>query len=394
MAPLMRRVPAVALLLLVGVIAGTAIVEVGLRLTDTPRSHSYMMADSVLHHRLRRSWSGRLLGVPFETNALGLRDREYPAGKPPGTYRIYMLGDSFTEGGGLVLANTVAKRVEGGLNAGRCGRRFEIVNGGTASYSPILEYLQLKTVGLGLEPDMVVLNFDMTDVHDDVVRTATARLDAGGLPIAVPSDRRIETAIMLPPITKLRVLAFLRPVERALNRLVIYQKLRRSGLGRTVFGPLKLTPERLQALGLVGDIHYDIEAITRDGEWPGGREAWALTERYLTAIHRLAASRGLPFVLVVYPHAQQVSATASPVGRRVHALGPGLYGSARPFQILEDLGAREGFPVVSLLQTFRTREAIEGPLFREDDIHHNDTGARVFADGILATFTARRLVPC
>ena len=189
MAPLMRRVLAVALLLPVGVIAGTAIVEVGLRLIDTTRSRSDMMAgpvrhhmtaDPVLHHRLRRSWSGRVLGVPFETNALGLRDREYPAGKPPGTYRIYMLGDSFTEGGGLVLANTVAKRVEGGLNAGRCGRRFEIVNGGTASYSPILEYLQLKTLGLGLEPDMVVLNFDMTDVHDDVVRTATARLDEIG----------------------------------------------------------------------------------------------------------------------------------------------------------------------------------------------------------------------
>lgn len=390
----MRRVPAIALLLGLGLLTGLAIVEVGLRVTDSTRSRSYMTADPVLHHRLRQSWTGRVLGVPFATNALGLRDREYPAGKLAGTYRIYMLGDSFTEGGGLMLESTVAKRLERGLDEGRCGRRFEVVNGGTASYSPILEYLQLKTVGLGLAPDMVLLNFDMTDVHDDVVRTATARLDAQGLPIAVPSDRRIETAIMLPPIPKPRALAFLAPVERALNRLVLYQELRRSGLGRAVFGPLKLTPERLQALGLVGDIRYDIEAITRDGEWPGGREAWALTERYLTAIHRLAKSRGLPFVLVVYPHAQQVSAAASLVGRRVHALGPGLFASPRPFQILEDLGAREGFPVVSLLQTFRAHDAREGPLFREDDIHHNDKGARVFADGILAALTERRLVPC
>ena len=61
-----------------------------------------------------------------------------------------------------------------------------------------------------------------------------------------------------------------------------------------------------------------------------------------------------------YPHAQQVAADASLGGRRRHGFGPGLYASERPFQILEALGRRVGFPVQlapPLPRTRRTRYA-------------------------------------
>ncbi len=97
---------------------------------------------------------------------------------------------------------------------------------------------------------------------------------------------------------------------------------------------------------------------------------------------------------MVHPHAHQVSATESPEGRPRLGMGPGLYPSERPFQILEALGRREGFPVINLLRLFREREATEAPLFWTDDMHHTPGGAEVFADGILAGFLERRLVPC
>jgi hypothetical protein len=394
MSRFMRRAVPAAVSLLFGLVVAVTLAEVALRMMPDRHRETYIVSDPVFHHRLQRRWSGVVRGAPFATNSIGLRDHEITF-KGPGTHRILMMGDSFTEAAGLPDEATVAKRVERGLNAMNCGRTFEVLNAGVGSYSPILEYLQLRHLGLGLHPDMVVLNFDMTDVHDDVVRTATARLDADGLPVAVPVDRRLETALLMPPIAKPRALAFLDPVEEQANRLRVYQELRRSSLGRVVFGPLKLTPERMQALGLVGNIRYDIEAITRDdGEYPGGRPAWMLTERYLQGINRLARDREIAFALVVYPHAQQVSATASPGGRRAHGLGPGLYASERPFTILEDLGRRAGFPVINLLQTFRTREKTDGPLFRADDIHHTEVGARVFGDGILGALMERRLVPC
>ncbi|MBI3634837.1 MAG: SGNH/GDSL hydrolase family protein [Candidatus Rokubacteria bacterium] len=388
---MMKRL-AIALLALGGLALGLVLVEALARAASAPNK-SYMIPDPVLHHRLRPTMRRVVLGTEFATNSLGLRDREYPAAKPPGVRRLLMLGDSFTEGGGLLELGTVARQAEI-LIRDHCGRGWEVVNAGVASYSPILEYLQLREIGWALSPDVVVLNFDMTDVHDDSVRTVFARLDARGLPVAVPSDRRAEAAFLMPPIGKPGWLAFLTPVERWLGRSKLYTELRESRVGERLFGGVKLTPERLEALGLVGDIRYDVDAITRDVEHPSEPAAWALTARYLGAINAEARRRGVPFVVVVYPHAQQVSATASPEGRRRIGIGPGLYASERPFRRLEAIGRREGFPVVSLLGLFREREVSRGPLFRDDDIHHTEVGAYVFAEGIVAGLAGARVLEC
>ena len=384
-----------ALLMLVvgGLAAGLVLAEVVLRFMPE-HPHRYMTSDPILHHRLLPSVTTRVRGVELTTNSLGLRDREIAPRPPAGVFRILMLGDSFTEGGGLTLEQSVAKQVEAMLNHAPCPRRFEVINGGVSSYSPILEYLFLKRVGLPLDPDLVVLNFDMTDVHDDLVRTGIARLNAQGLPLAVPSDRRKEAALLLPPFPKTASLRFLDPVEALLNRSKLYQSVRTSPGGQALFGSLTLTPERLAELGLVGNPRYDIEAVTRSGDFPGQADAWRLTERYISAIHALAQVHRRSFALVLYPHAQQVSAGASPGGRRRHGLGPGLHGSERPFQILTDLGRREGFPVINLLRLFREREPREGPLFGTDDIHHTPAGARVFAEGVVAGLRDHDLVGC
>ena len=100
----------------------------------------------------------------------------------------------------------------------------------------------------------------------------------------------------------------------------------------------------------------------------------------------------VPFVLVVYPHPHQVGPEESPEGRRRLGVGPGLYASARPFERLEALGRREGFPVVNLLALFRARRA-EGPLFRATDIHHTAAGAAVFADGVVSGLLALDVLP-
>src|SRR5262245_21434946 len=183
------------------------------------------MGDPVLHHRLRPSIVTSVFNTEFRTSSLGLHDREYPARKPAGTFRVLLLGDSFTEGAGLALPATVAKQTESLLGAAGCRAPVEVVNGGVASYSPIVEYLFLGELLPKLEPDLVVLNFDMTDVHDDFIRTSLARLGPDGLPIAVPADRRRETALLMPPVRKPSFLRFLEPVEQWLNGMALYQSL-------------------------------------------------------------------------------------------------------------------------------------------------------------------------
>ena len=348
----------------------------------------------VLHHRLRPGHRANRGGVEFSINAIGLKDREYPPGKPPGTYRILMLGDSFTEGFGLPAAQTMPKQLEGLLDGGRCSRPIEVVNAGVSSYSPILEYLLLVHVGLGLDPDLLVLDFDMTDVHDDWVRSQVATFGPDGLPLAVPPDRRAEAAHLMLPVPFPPWLEWLSPVERALNSLELWQLFRSEHVAQAVLGNTRRTPERLQALGLIGHVQYDPVAITRDREHPSEAAAWARSERYIAGMVELARRRGIPFALVAYPHAHQVSAAESPVGRRRVGVGPGFYATARPFVRLEDIGRREGIPVVNLVPLFRRRSAEEGPLFFAEDMHHNARGTRVFAEGVAAGLVAAGVVPC
>ena len=326
-------------------------------------------------------------GFPYRTNALGFRERDLATPKPAGLVRVLMLGDSFTEGGGLAEADTIPRRVETALHASCPG--VEVVNAGTASYSPILEYLVLADVAASLAPDLVVLNLDMTDVHDDLIRTALADLDAERLPVRVPTDRRRETALLLPPVLGPR----LRVVEERMSGLLLWQAIRKSSAGRRVFGDLNLDETELARRGLLGDLHYDRLAITRDTPAHGEADAFATTARYLAGIQRAAARHGARFAVVVYPYPHQVAPHESPDGRARFGIGPGLYASDRPFRMAEAIGRKHGFPVIALLETFRRQADPARPLFRGDDVHHTAAGARVMADGITAGLLEAGLVP-
>lgn len=84
-------------------------------------------------------------------NNYGYRDYDF-VGKPPGRYRILMLGDSFLMANNLAAAESIPKLLEQ-----RLGPPFEVLNLGVSGYGPDQEYLALVDHGLKLEPDMVVL---------------------------------------------------------------------------------------------------------------------------------------------------------------------------------------------------------------------------------------------
>jgi hypothetical protein len=186
----------------------------------------------------------------------------------------------------------------------------------------------------------------------------------------------------------------MRTIEPSLNQLAVYQALRKSGVGRRIFGDVRLTPERLETLGLVGDVRFDAVAATRDAERPDHAEAWRRTERYLVGLRDAVREAGAAFAVVVYPHPHQVSAAASPIGRRRVGAGPGFYTSERPFRNYEAIGRRQGFPVVTLLTLFRERAKTDPPLFWDDDMHHTPRGAAVFAEGIVAGLRTHGLASC
>jgi lysophospholipase L1-like esterase len=97
--------------------------------------------------------------VYFKRNNLGYMDRDFAA-KAPGTYRILLLGDSFTEGAGLSREQTFGRLMERAL-----GPHAEVYNLGHAGYNTREEADALLRDGPKLDPDMIVLSYVMNDAE-------------------------------------------------------------------------------------------------------------------------------------------------------------------------------------------------------------------------------------
>lgn len=108
-----------------------------------------------------------LYGHPFTTNAFGLRDREYSLSKPPGVYRVALLGSSMDMGWGIGTEDTYANLLEDWLNAhaARRGldRRFEVLNFAVAAYAPAQRLETFRRKAAPFSPDLVLYSGTMLD---------------------------------------------------------------------------------------------------------------------------------------------------------------------------------------------------------------------------------------
>jgi lysophospholipase L1-like esterase len=120
-------------------------------------------SDPLIGHDHRPNRHAFLMGVQFDTNSKGLRDREFSYEKPPGKLRIMMLGDSFTVGWGAKFDETFAKRIE--LMYADRGIQAEAINTGVGNYNTIQEVEYYLTEGYKYNPDIVVLNFTFNDAE-------------------------------------------------------------------------------------------------------------------------------------------------------------------------------------------------------------------------------------
>jgi lysophospholipase L1-like esterase len=120
-------------------------------------------SDPLIGHNHRPNRQAFLMGVQFDTNSKGLRDREFSYEKPPGRLRIMMLGDSFTVGWGAKFDETFPKRIER-MYAER-GIQAEAINTGVGNYNTIQEVEYYLREGYKYNPDIVVLNFTFNDAE-------------------------------------------------------------------------------------------------------------------------------------------------------------------------------------------------------------------------------------
>ena len=354
-------------LLIFSVVFALGAVEVVLRLA-TPREimrYFFVAPDATLHHRFIPGAVGRYQSTEFNTsyriNSVGLRDREYAVPRPAGVFRILMLGDSFTEGDGVEAQETFSKRLEGMLAGTAGGTRIEVVNAGVGSYSPLLEYLYLMNGGLALEPQMVILNYDLSDAFDDITYSGLGRFAPGGVPLGVAApDAEGEH-----PGVLVRVKDFFKDHTRLYNfvrvRIDRYlEGIRHEG-------------------NFSGDLRYDKYAMLRGNYRPTSSD-WTLSERYLLMIRDTLKSRGIDFTVNVYPYGMQVSTKEWAVGRQFWGFRPDTLYSTWPQDHIERFCTDNGIRATNMCRDFRDTARSVFPLYWKDNGHWMPRGQLVAAE--------------
>ena len=382
------------LLLSSAFLLGLLVLELGVRVVEPEKADvtRFLMPDPVLHHRFIPGTRGRQRSSEFDVtyaiNALGLRERPLAPGKPDGARRILMLGDSFTEGLGVESEQTFCALLQARLDREEPGARWQVINAGVRSYSPLLEYIYLRTGGLDLQPDVVVLNFDLSDVHDDIRYSSLAVAGEGGDPVAVPappasyaeSTRWQDEASgpsgahASPPLGLLFGLKSL-----VKEHLHLYGFVRRRVEARVA---------ALQKPDASGDIQKDRFALLRDSYRPAD-EDWSPTFRHVTLIRDLLAARGVELWVTVYPYGLQVGPDEWGTGRRVWGFERGRVYSTAPQEHMEQFCRRHGIPVVNLCPAFRDAARTVHPLYADFDGHWRPAGHALVAKALYESLAPR-----
>ncbi len=150
-----------AILIAAGVLVAALAGELALRILGIGEPH-LITFDSKRGWALLPNGSGwqRDEGEAFVSiNRWGMRGPDFSLAKPPGTYRIALLGDSFTEAQQVPYDATfgaVMGRELKGCPALK-GRNIEVLNFGVDSYGTAQEWLTLRHQALRFSPDMVIV---------------------------------------------------------------------------------------------------------------------------------------------------------------------------------------------------------------------------------------------
>lgn len=96
------------------------------------------------------------------SNSLGFRDREHEVDKPPGTFRVVVIGDSIAAGLKVDrFEDTLPPRLEGELQ--EAGVPAEVISLAVSGYNTRQEVETLKDKGLAFAPDLVLVAYSLTD---------------------------------------------------------------------------------------------------------------------------------------------------------------------------------------------------------------------------------------
>lgn len=107
----------------------------------------------------------------YHLNSRGFRDKEVDVRKPADVGRILVLGDSFSFGAGIKRAEDTYPA----LLDHKLGPEWEVINSGVRGWSTADELAFLKSEGLALKPDLLIVGHVLNDAETPELKEAKVR---------------------------------------------------------------------------------------------------------------------------------------------------------------------------------------------------------------------------
>lgn len=406
-------------LTIASVMISLAFIEAGLRLFwQNPMNDAaatseslFWRYDTLLGWAMQPKAQGKFtrpeFSVEIKTNSIGLRDDEIAPTKAKNEFRILLLGDSVTAGFEVARGETFEALLEGKLNQLQDERHYQVINAGFRGYGTDQEFLFLKSRGMALNPDAVILAFvPANDLEDNVTVHASGRIYAKpffdydadsslalrGVPVPdYPQELQIYSGVVADG-----TLASL--PENKVGESPI-KKILRDNLFLYGFVAQRLksaNPRAAAIMRRLGILQQTTPASFLDfyrsplpENW---RRRWLITLDLILQIKRLCKENNIPLIVWMFPLKEQVYERDGKILLEGYGLNSEEYDFIQIEKTLQQFCEAHGIPFLSPLKRFRDEAAQGGRFHFISDNHFNAAGHALITEELNLFLQTQRIL--
>lgn len=315
-------------------------------------------------------------------NSLGLHDVEHTYTKPPGVFRILILGDSYVEALQVELDQGFGRVLERQLRA-RTDRPVEVISGGVSAWGTDNEFLFFRNEGYKYDANLVLLAFntadDLRENYEPFNRMAAKSILAK--PTFVLTDAGVLEMQPRPPAqTKAGWWRQLYVGE------ILYERM-----GGKVESPreqgIKDRPPDPKLQGVPADMWVYAPLPPEEVN-----QAWELTKPLVWALREQVIARGARFAVIVHNGPWVHDENRWRFMLMHHPDAAKSWDRRKPERLINMFLLAADLPVLDLFDAFEAGKDRE-QLFFKFDPHWTPAGHRVAAEAVAEYLLARDLIP-
>jgi hypothetical protein len=289
-----------------------------------------------------QGWQRKEGEAYIKINSEGLRDRNYTKVQPKNTFRIAVLGDSFTFAAQVPHEQIYTSILEQNLNLCKAfqDQNIEVINFGVEGYGTAQELLTLRQQVWDYQPDLVILAFY---IGNDVIDNSKALENNHYRPFfsyqngeLVPDysfrDLGLEYSNRYLMTVADRFPAWL------VNRSRILQVAKKA----------ELEAKKRKAVHHFNTVTAQVFQPPKDKKW---QEAWQITDELIAMINKETKEKNTDFLLVKIADPIQVHPDENE--RDTYKLALDVKDFNYPDRRLQKVSQNYDFPILSLTQPFR-----------------------------------------